>query len=238
MKIDKIIDQWFKETDQQLESKIESYLSSDDKITKLCVCVYATYKQYCSAIIQLLNSNYEYPAKALLRCLGELNAKFTWILKGCQDNKGTSSESIKKRIERWEKSACSKMIQLLEDSEVIIRPEDRKKHEETLSSLKQNQEEFKKTNLKNLPDLKNIFVQLGSSFYDEIRPAFYSSLNDAVHLDPMSMSAIYGSIQQGRETIESYCIAYAFNINYLIRSRYKIDNQHIKEEYYRLIKII
>lgn len=92
--------------------------------------------------------------------------------------------------------------------------------------------------MKNMPDLREIFRQLGDFFYEEIRPTFYSLFNDAVHLDPASMSAIYASLPQGQDTLQMYCIAFSYNINSLIRLRYGFNAQQIKEEYDQLMKMI
>jgi len=119
-----------------------------------------------------------------------------------------------------------------------MRPEDKEVHERTLSELKQHYEELEKSNVKSFPNLTEIFKQLGDSYYKEIRPTFYSIFNNAVHLDLASMSAIYGSLPQGRDILQTYCVAFAYNINSLIRLKYELDTYQIKKEYDQLMKII
>jgi hypothetical protein len=235
MKIRETISRWHEETLKGIEGKIGPDVLNADEIDKLCLCVIKSSSQYCEASLQLLDNGFEYPAKALMRCLGELNIKFTWSLVGCKNDKSSTSEEVKKRFQRWRKAACSKGVQLLEDCEAGIRPEDKKVHEKILNVLKQHREELK---VKNMPDLREIFRQLGDFFYEEIRPTFYSLFNDAVHLDPASMSAIYASLPQGQDTLQTHCIAFSYNINSLIRLRYGLNAQQIKEEYDRLMKMI
>jgi len=237
MKIDETINKWHEETQNWIESKIGPDFFSADEVDKLCLCVVKTSSQYCTAVLQLLSEGYEFPAKALMRCLGELNTKFTWSLVGCHNTDDTP-EAIKERIQRWIMTAHSKGIKLLEESKAVMRPEDKKKHEEILSNLKKSYEDCKKSNIKEIPKLVDIFKELGDSYYEEIRPAFYSIFNNAVHLDPASMSAIYGSIPQGRDLIQSYCVAIACNINSLIRLRYELDTQRIKDEHDQLLEMI
>ncbi|MBN2594021.1 MAG: hypothetical protein JXA81_10975 [Sedimentisphaerales bacterium] len=238
MEIHETISKWHEETQEGIEGKIGPDVCNADEIDKLCLCVIRTSYQYCTVALQLLNDGFEYPAKALMRCLGELNIKFTWSLVGCKNDKNNTSEKVKRRLQRWRKSGCSKGIQLLKEYETVMRPEDKQKHEETLHGLKQHYEELEKANVKNLPDLKNIFEQLGDFFYEKIRPNFYSAFNDAVHLDPASMSAIFASLPQGRDVLQMYCIGFAYNITSLIRLRYELDTQQIKEEYDQLMKMI
>lgn len=129
MEIHKTISKWYEETQEGIDGKIGPDVCNADEIDKLCLCIIRTSSQYCAATLQLLNSGFEYPAKALMRCLGELNIKFTWSLVGCKNDKSSTSEEVKKRFQRWRKAACFKGVQLLEDCEAGIRPEDKKMHE-------------------------------------------------------------------------------------------------------------
>jgi len=235
MEIDEIINKWHVETLKWIESKIGPDVFKANEIDKPCLCVAKTSYEFCAAVLRLLNSGYEYPAKALMRCLGELNTKFTWSLVGCQD-KDNTSDAIKERIHRWILTANSNGIKLLEESKAIMRPEDKEKHKKILNDLKQSYEEYKKSNIKHIPTLVDIFKQLGDSYYEEIRPAFYSIFNDAVHLDPASISAIYGSLPQGRDVLQTYCVAFAYNINSIIRLRYGLDTKQIKKEYDKIMR--
>ncbi len=237
MEIDETIKKWHEETQKEIEGKIGPDFFNANEVDKLCLCVVKTSYQYCTAVLQLLNEGYEFPAKALMRCLGELNTKLTWSLVGCND-KNNTSEAIEERIQRWRKSACSEGIKLFEGSKAVMRPEDKEVHERTLSELKQHYEELEKSNVKSFPNLTEIFKQLGDSYYKEIRPTFYSIFNNAVHLDLASMSAIYGSLPQGRDILQTYCVAFAYNINSLIRLKYELDTYQIKKEYDQLMKII
>jgi hypothetical protein len=232
MEIDETIKKWHEETQKIIEDKIGPDLSNAGKIDKLCLCVAKTSYQYCSAVIQLLDKGYELPVRALMRCIGELSAKITWSLVGCKDENNTS-EAIEERIQRWEKSACSKGIELLEGTTSVNRPEDKNVNEKILNDLKQ---QCKGLEVKNMPDLSEIFNQLGENYkiYSKIRIAFYSIFNNAVHLDPASMSEIYLSQQQGQDSTRLYCVAIAYHINSLIRTNYGIDIQQITDEFNQL----
>jgi len=235
MEIDKTINQWYEDTLKGIESKIGPDLSNADEIDKLCLCVAKTSYQYCSAILQLLNEGYEFPARALMRCIGELSAKFTWSLVCCNNKKNTP-EATKKRVQRWRKTACSKGIELLEGSTSVKCPEDNDVHGKILNDLKQQREELK---VKNMPDLTEIFNQLEKNYdiYNKIRIAFYSVFNNAVHIDPASMSEIYLSQQQGQDSTRSYCIAIAYHINFLIRSKYELNIQRIQDEFVQVMNL-
>jgi len=236
MEIDRTINQWYEDTLKGVEDKVGPDVSNGDEIDKLCLCTIKTSYQYCSAVLHLLNKGYEFPAMALMRCLGELNAKFTWCL---VDSNGTNnnSEAIKERVQRWRRSAYSKRIELLESSTSVMRPEDKEVHEQILTDLKQNLKELDVG--KGIPNLTQIFEQLSKSYevYNKIRTAFYSVFNNAVHLDPASLSSIYLSQQQGQDSTRSYCIASAYNINFLIRSRYGLNTQQVQDEFVQLMNI-
>lgn len=237
MGIEEIVNKWHEDTQKWVESKIGTNILDADLIDKLCVCALKASAQYCGAIIQLLNSGHEYPTKALMRCLGELNMKFIWCIATRPEEENVSA-AIEKRINRWKKTACSKGIQLLEDSISVMCPEDKEIHEKTLSDLNQHFNELDKLNVKQMPNFKQICEQLGDSFYEKIRPAFYSIFHDAVHLDPVSMAAIYGFLPQGRDVIRTYCVGFAYSINSLIRLKYELDTLQIKDEYDQLMKIV
>lgn len=234
MEIEKIINKWHEDTLEGIENKIGPDVLNADEIDKLCLCVAKTSYQYCSAIIQLLDKGYEFPSRALMRCLGELNVRFTWCLI-CNDT-NNNSEAIKRRIQRWQKFACSEGIKLLEKSKSVMRQQDKEVHEQILKDLKQHCDGL---NVKNMPDFTEICKQLSEHYdiYDKIRPAFYSVFNNAVHLDPASLSSIYLSQQQGQDSTRSYCVAIAYHINFLIRSWYGLNTQQVQDEFVQLMKI-
>jgi len=237
MEICEITNKWHKDTLEGIESKIGPNVLNADEIDKLCLCVAKTSYQYCSAILQLLNKGYEFPARALMRCIGELSAKFTWSMVNCSNKKNDTPESIKKRIQRWKKTACSKGIMLLEDSTSVMCPEDKEIHEKILNDLKQNLKELDAERC--IPQITQIFEQLSKSYdvYNKIRIAFYSIFNNAVHIDPASISKIYLSQQQGQDSTRSYCVAITYHINSLIRSKYNLEIQQITDEFKELMKI-
>ena len=102
----KIINKWHEDTQKLIKSKIDTDILEAGLIDKLCVCVLKASNQYCEAIIQLLYNGHEYPAKALMRCLGELNMKLIWCV-ATRPEEENISEAIEKRINRWRKAACS-----------------------------------------------------------------------------------------------------------------------------------
>jgi len=236
MEMDQTINKWYKYTLEEIERKIGPEVLNADEIDKLCLCVAKTSYQYCSVIIELLDKGYEFPARALMRCLGELSVKFTWSLVGCNNKKNNTPEAIKKRVQRWRKTACSEGIRLLEGSASVMCQEDKEVHGKILNDLKQQREELE---VKNMPDLAEIFKQLGKNYdvYNKIRVAFYSVFNNAVHIDPASMSKIYLSQQRGQDSTRSYCVAIAYHINFLIRSKYGINIQQIQDEFVQLMNL-
>jgi len=227
----KIINKWHEDTINGIESKIGPDMPNADEIDKLCFCVAKTSYQYCSAIIQLLDRGYEFPARALMRCIGELSAKFTWSLVDCSNKKNNNSGAIKERLQRWRWSACSEGIKLLEKSTSVKRPEDEDVHERILNDLKKQREGLHVN--EGIPKTAQIFEQLGKEYevYKKIHIAFYSVFNNAVHIDPASMSKIYLSQEQGQDSTRSYCFAIAYHINSLIRSKYNLDIQQITDEF-------
>lgn len=237
MEIDQTINKWYKDILEGIEKKISPEVPNSDEIDKLCLCVVKTSSQYCSAVIELLDKGYDFPARALMRCLGELSAKFTWSLVGCNNKKNNTPEAIKKRVQRWRKTACSEGIRLLEGSASVMRPEDKEIHEKILNDLKQQREGL---GVKNMPDLTEVFNQLEKHYdiYSKIRIAFYSVFNNAVHVDPACMSKIHLAQKRGEDSTRSYCVAIAYHINFLIRSKYDLDIQQITDEFKGLMKTI
>ena len=65
MKIADTINRWFDETKEILTKQAEQ----QDKVHALCLAVMESGKDYCQAILLLLNHEHYMPAKALLRCL-------------------------------------------------------------------------------------------------------------------------------------------------------------------------
>ena len=234
MKIGATIDRWYEDTLKGIEDKVGPDVSNGDEIDKLCLCTIKTSNQYCSAVLHLLNKGYEFPARALMRCLGELNVRFTWCLV-CNDT-NNNSEAIKIRIHRWQKFAYLEGIKLLEKSKSVMRPQDKEVHEKILEEKKQHYDELQ---VKNMPDFTEICRQLSehSDIYDKIRPAFYSVFNNAVHLDPASMAKIYFSQKQGQNSTQLYCFASAYNINFLVRSKYELSIQKIQDEFVQLMNL-
>lgn len=233
MEIDKTINRWHEETLKWIENKIGPDILNANEIDKMCLCVAKTSSQYCAAVMQLLNKGYEFPAKALMRCLGELNAKFTWCLAGCHGQQNTIG-AVEERFRSWDKMTCSKGIKLLDDFEDVIRTEEKNEHKKKLSMLEERK--AKLSDVKDMPNLTELFKQLGDWFNKQFRPTFYLQFNDAVHLDLVGMTAIYGSLPQGRDELETYCVAFAYNINSLIRLRYDLDTKQIKKEYDRIMQ--
>ncbi len=78
MNIDEKITKWFNETDALMRSKID--INKFSPIDGLCVAVLHSARDYCSAVLLLLQNKHPTPAKALLRCLFELSMKLTWCL--------------------------------------------------------------------------------------------------------------------------------------------------------------
>lgn len=220
---------WYKETRELLDKKIGSNQQNRSLIDKLCVCVTSASADYCAAIMRLLYEGHEWPAKALMRCLGELDAKFTWCLDGCKDQ-DHSPETITKRIQSWEKTAYAEGIKLFDDFDSIVPAEDKEHHQTERNKL---EELKKKLTVREMPNLKQVIEQLGNHYSQHVHAMFYCRFNSAVHLDPSVLVATYTNRGEGRDELMRHCLGYALSINGIIRSQYgyQKDFERIVTEY-------
>jgi len=227
--LEKVIATWHEETRKLLTAKIGSDLQNWNEIDKLCVFVASTSADYCAAIMQLLQEGHEWPAKALMRCLGELDAKFTWCLCG-GTKRDRSPAAITERFQRWIKTAYAKGIKLYDEFDSLVPAEGKEQHEKERDKLKEWE---KSLTVLNMPALKQVCEQLGNHYSKHISPMFYCRFNSAVHIDPSVLAATYTKHVEGCDVLTRNCLHYAFSINCLIRMQYECqeDFDRIVREY-------
>ena len=82
----------------------------------ICLAVLEGAECYCDAILLLLNKNYVFPAKALMRCLCELAVKLMWCLQ-CPDDTDEVQDrkTVDEKAQRWEKSTLAQNIKVLKE---------------------------------------------------------------------------------------------------------------------------
>jgi len=235
MDIEKTVNKWFDETDTQMHQKIKGFTSIDG----LCACVLQVAKNYSNAIFLLLRNKRELPAKALLRVLCELMVKLSWCLTVPDEQTKNEEETVKEKIQRWEKYTLCNNIRILEKFKDVALGDDKKKIQDSIDKLKTKQL-FSNEKIKEIPKLLDIIGQLPGLFANEVYPLHYLQFNNAIHLDVTSLVDSYLNtdefssqhISKGA-SLKKYCIAHAFHINSLILLNYDCVTTKIENEYHK-----
>ena len=153
----------------------------------ICTAVLVGAECYCNAILLLLNKNYVFPAKALMRCLCELTAKLMWCLQ-CPDDTGKEQDRIivDEKIRRWEKSTLAQNIKVFQEWKHVD-PQNNKidDHIRVLEKKKDNMD------VKEMPLYAQLLENLPKQFRSKISFQLYMDFNKAVHLDTNSLGKIY-----------------------------------------------
>jgi len=235
MEIEETINKWFEETNCLMQNRINNANSIDG----LCECVLQGSKNYCNAILLLLDKGHEMPAKALLRVLYELFAKVAWCLRVPDDVTDDENILVKEKIRRWEKHTLLNNIKILEKFE---RAGHNKNIGRLMSTLK-SEDLYLKANIKCMPDLFEITKQLPEPFTKKAYPFLYLQFNNSVHLDTTSLVKSFSqkSNKTAQDTLAElyeYCTNHAFYINSIIRLQYDDNTVQITKEYKEIVNTI
>lgn len=161
--------------------------NTENRENAMCIIVLDGAEYYCNAILILLNKNYVFPAKALMRCLCELTVKLMWCLQ-CPDDTDEEQDrkTVNEKIRRWEKSTCAQNIKVLEELK-SVQPQ----NNEIDAQLKKLREEKGNLGVKEMPKYAQLLKYLPHDFWSKVSPALYKNFNNAVHLDTNSLGEIY-----------------------------------------------
>lgn len=167
-------------------AKTRALIKTENRENAMCMTVLDGAECYCNAILILLNKNYVFPAKALMRCLCELTVKLMWCLQ-CPD--GTDEEQDRKtvdeKIRRWEKSTLAQNIKVWEEWKKVD-PQNNK-IDDQIKELKKKKDNI---DVKEMPCYAQLLKELPYIFRREISLELYMNFNKAVHLDANSLGDI------------------------------------------------
>jgi len=195
-----------------------------DRENAMCITVLDGAECYCNAILILLNKNYMFPAKALMRCLCELTVKLMWCLQCPVDtDEEQDRKTVDKKIRRWEKSTLAQNIKVLKEYKQV-NPQDNS-IDDQIKEL-----EKKKDTMVVKKEMPNDYAQLLKELPDDFRYGLslklYKDLNKAVHLDANSLGKIYLHNNKTNvnnsdiSRLKDYCFLLAENITGVIEINY------------------
>jgi len=240
MEIDKTIEKWFEETAVQ----IETYVKTDTIIDMVAVSVLKAAENYCNGILLLLNKNHKMPAKALLRVLCELTVKFLWCMLIPEEYEKNPNDVIEEKIRRWGKYSLLETSKTLKAFRNAGTENFKSELEGKIKKLEESTKSFK---VDAMPPLSQIWEQLPEPWKSEIKPMFYLRFNNAVHLDIKSLGDLIVReknklfcLDDSKEDIQDLidsCLAFAFDINYLVRTHYDWNIEGMKKERKTLLGI-
>jgi len=142
---------------------------------------------YCNAILLLLNKNYLFPAKALMRCLCELTVKLMWCLQ-CPDDTDEEQDrtTVDEKIRRWEKNTLAQNIDVLKEWKHVD-----PKNNKIDDLIKELEKKKDNINVKEMPFYAQLLEKLPPDFRRKISLKLYKDFNKAIHLDTNSLAKIY-----------------------------------------------
>ena len=239
MEIEKIINRWFDETQNNLTKTKDS----SDMIDGLCRTISSVFKTYCDATIRLLEHDPKVlPAMALLRIMSELIIKSLWCLNV------TKNEEIKERIKRWEKAGVKKrkkFVKELLESEGSFDPATVDKFKQELAKL----DEYLKDNIVDeMPKVtgpNGLFKETKNIFDRNICAQAYRQFNHAVHVDTLVLTwstqrkanAIYytGDLDENIESLKLHCLSFSYMVIKVVYVHYGWKSDQIEEEYQKAL---
>lgn len=196
----------------------ENAMCVADRENAMCITVLDGAECYCNAIFLLLNKNYMFPAKALMRCLCELAVKFMWCLQ-CPDDtdKEQDRKTVDEKIRRWEKSTLAQNIKVLEEWKQVD-PQNNKIDDQ----IKELEKKKDNMNVKEMPYYTQLLEKLPYKFRREISLELYKDFNKAIHLDANSLGEI--CLHNNKTNVNNsdisrlkdYCLLLAKNITGVI----------------------
>lgn len=168
-------------------AKTRALIKTENRENAMCITVLEGAECYCNAIFLLLNKNYVFPAKALMRCLCELTVKLIWCLQ-CPDDTDEEHDrkTVDEKIRRWEKSTLVQDIKVLEEYKQV-NPQDNSID----GKIKECKEKKDTMNVKEMPCYAELLNKLPNDFRSKISLELYKDFNKAVHLDANSLGKIY-----------------------------------------------
>lgn len=166
-------------------AKTRALIKTKNRECAMCTIVLDGAECYCNAIFLLLNENYVFPARALMRCLCELAVKLMWCLQ-CPDDmdKKKSKKTVDEKIRRWEKSTLVQNIKVLKEYKQV-----NPQGNSIDNQIKDLKKEKDTMGVKEMPPYKQLLKNLPSDFC-KISTKLYQDLNKAVHLDVNSLGKI------------------------------------------------
>jgi len=149
---------------------------------ELCGILLAAKKQTLGALTTLANKHI-LSTHALLRVLVETHIVLAWSLRNLANDKKPTSDDVYKRLKRWDCTRLKKDEKLLED---LPRTP---KVESAIGKVKSDIEKLQKRGIKELPNYKQLFGNLGGEKpdkvkeWEEVYARVYRKYSRAVHLN-------------------------------------------------------
>ena len=189
----------------------------------MCSAVLEGAECYCKAILLLLDKNYVYPAKALMRCLCELTIKLMWCLQ-CPDdtNEIQDSQIVDEKAHRWEKKTLAQNINVLKEFKNVNL--ENNKIDDLIKKLEMKKDKIK---VKEMPKYADLLKGLPMEFRRKISVKLYSDFHKAIHLDSNSLVKLYlhgnkTNINNGElNELKDFCFALANLVTGIIATNYK-----------------
>ncbi len=198
-------------------AETRALIKTKNRENAMCITVLDGAEHYCNAILLLLNKNYVFPAKALMRCLCELTVKLMWCLK-CPDD--TDEEQDKKTVDEkircWEKSTLARNIQVLKECKKVD-PQNNKIDDQ----IKELEKKKDNMSAEEMPCYGRLLEKLPSELRD-ISLNLYKCGNKAIHLDANSLAKIYSHNHKTNvndsdiSRLKVWCLLLAKNITRVI----------------------
>jgi hypothetical protein len=239
MAIEETINAWFDGTDVQIRDKI----NSSSPVDGLCDAVLHSARDYCFAVLLLLQKGHSMPAMALLRCLYELSMKLFWCLRvpDKTDNK-EADKIIEHKSRRWEKDTLCRIVRYLKELKKTADAPNGDYIEQEISRL-ESETLFSDSTVECLPQFANLVGELPDLIRNELHPMLYLQFNNAVHLDVKSLVSNYKSKHGGKSVPDSnvlikYCLTLALYVNWAVRKHYDVDISVIMKEYHTVMETL
>ena len=168
-------------------AKTRALIKTENRENAMCITVLDGAECYCNAILILLNRNYVFPAKALMRCLCELTVKLMWCLQCPVDtDEEQDRKTVDEKIRRWEKRTLAQNIKVLEEWKQVDPGDD--KIDDQIKELEKKKDTM---DVKKMPDYPQLLNKMPDNFRRGISLKLYKDFNKAVHLDANSLGKIY-----------------------------------------------
>ncbi|AQQ08849.1 hypothetical protein L21SP3_00641 [Sedimentisphaera cyanobacteriorum] len=229
-----VIKKWFIETIEPIEQNVNPETRTD----MVCVSSIAVCVNYANAVLDLIRSGHNMPAKALLRVLCETVAKIAWCLVSPKNKKKDRKQAVERKFDQWEKDALYKKLRILYEFRSIVSSEQSRELEDTIRKIKLKERKF---HAPPMPKTIEIFNKLSSNWRSGVYPRGFLQFNDAVHIDIHTLlSRIYceeGGMNISHDSNEEltdlsgYCLSFMFQLFYLVRTHFGLDTTELLKEF-------